>query len=51
MSDFDACAALGARLRAAGFEEPAFRAVHEIERTVDGATRRFGVFLAVARAV
>lgn len=42
-------ARLATRLRAAGFGEPAFRAVHEIERTVDGATRRFGVFLAVAR--
>ncbi len=43
-------AALGARLRAAGFGEPAFSTVHQIERVVDGATRRFDVFLAVARA-
>ena len=42
-------AALGARLRAAGFGEPAFSTVHQIERVVDGATRRFDVFLAVAR--
>jgi len=43
-------AALGARLRAAGFGEPAFSTVGEIERTIDGAPRRFGLFLAVARA-
>jgi SAM-dependent methyltransferase len=43
-------AALGARLRAAGFGEPAFSTVCEIERPVGGVPRRFGVFLAVARA-
>jgi predicted TPR repeat methyltransferase len=42
--------ALGARLQAAGFAAPAFRTVHQIEKQVGGATRRFDVFLAVARA-
>jgi ubiquinone/menaquinone biosynthesis C-methylase UbiE len=42
-------AALAARLRAAGFSEPAFTTACEIERALDGAPRRFGVFLAVAR--
>jgi SAM-dependent methyltransferase len=41
---------LAARLRAAGFTEPTFRTVHQIERVLHGATRRFDVFLAVARA-
>jgi SAM-dependent methyltransferase len=42
--------ALGARLRAAGFGEPAFSTVGQIERPVGGVTRRFSLFLAVARA-
>lgn len=42
--------ALAARLLAAGFAAPAFTTVHEITRTIDGRERRFGVFLAVARA-
>jgi 2-polyprenyl-3-methyl-5-hydroxy-6-metoxy-1,4-benzoquinol methylase len=43
-------AALAARLRAAGFSEPAFTTVFEIDRIIGGASKRFGVFLAVARA-
>ena len=43
-------AELGARLRAAGFAAPAFSTAGEIERAVDGAARRFSLFLAVARA-
>jgi ubiquinone/menaquinone biosynthesis C-methylase UbiE len=44
-------AALAERLRAAGFATPDFTTVHEIERGSGEATRRYGVFLAVARAV
>ena len=43
-------AALAERLRAAGFAAPDFTTVHEIERKSGDATRRYGVFLAVARA-
>ncbi len=42
--------ALADRLRAAGFAAPAFSTVTEIERTTGDTTRRYGVFLAVARA-
>lgn len=42
--------ALAVRLRAAGFAAPAFSTVHEIERMSGGVSRRYGVFLAVARA-
>ncbi len=41
---------LAARLRAAGFAAPAFTTVHEIEKAAGDVTRRYGVFLAVARA-
>ncbi len=44
-------AALATRLRAAGFGEPAFSTVHQIEKSVAGTPRRYDVFLAVARAV
>jgi SAM-dependent methyltransferase len=40
---------LSARLRAAGFAEPVFSTVYEIERRSGDAVRRYGVFLAVAR--
>jgi ubiquinone/menaquinone biosynthesis C-methylase UbiE len=43
-------AALAGRLRAAGLATPDFTTVHEIERGSGEATRRYGVFLAVARA-
>jgi len=43
-------AALSARLQAAGFTAPSFTTVHEIERGSGDAARRYGVFLAVARA-
>jgi ubiquinone/menaquinone biosynthesis C-methylase UbiE len=42
--------ALSARLQAAGFTAPSFTTVHEIERGSGDAARRYGVFLAVARA-
>ncbi len=42
--------ALADRLRAAGFARPDFTTVHEIERRAGDTTRRYGVFLAVARA-
>jgi SAM-dependent methyltransferase len=43
-------AALSARLFSAGFAALAFSTVNEIERKTGDVTRRYGVFLAVARA-